>query len=87
MKRKLKRFTLTVCDCVGGFGLCIGFLYLFCCLVDTRIMIFQVIAVILLLMLFVSTIVGVVFRILEVIQLVHYRITRKAAAVFDQVEP
>lgn len=86
MKDKLKRFTMTVANDVCRFVLCTFYLYLFCQLVGTRIMIFQVIAVILIFGLFVSTIVGGVFCALEVIQLVKNRITKKAAAVLDPDE-
>jgi len=86
MKDKFKRFTITVANDVSRFIFCTIFLYLFCELVNTKIMIFQVITVIVFFGLFVFTIIGAVFAFFEIIRLVKERITKKAAAVLDQDE-
>ena len=83
MKDKLKHFTISVCSGFVCLSLLVAFLFLIRALVMTRLVIFQVIAVILTLGLFVSGIAGAVFLIAGAIQKC---ITKKAAAVPDPDE-
>ena len=83
MKRKLKRFTISVCTGFVCLSFLVAFLFLIRALVMTRLVIFQVIAVILALGLFVSSFAGAVFIVMAIIQKC---ITKKAAAVLDPDE-
>ena len=86
MKDKLKRFTILVYERVCSFIVIVWFLYGLALLTDTRIMICHVIVVLLLVALLVFIVAGWIFSLLEFIQNVRNRITKKAAAVLDPDE-